>query len=213
MGSDRIKDELVRGHPGTRSADWKRRTRTKGPEGVHRRFEHADGRTVDTIERADGSIELVDTPAPGAPKLAEYPGAVHSDVEIFVAGPQVDALAAAFDDSGDNPDIVALFRPGTLHTDGEYDGDGCDRLEIQHGILWAAMDGLTTRTVAEIAAGCRACAERNPDLSYMVAAAHPVDDDEIQRYDVLLLKGFDATNNPMKRLHGRFYADFVVRGI
>lgn len=55
-GSDRVKEELVRLHPGTRHAEWKRRSRSKSEDGVIRRFEHVDGRSVETIERPDGGI-------------------------------------------------------------------------------------------------------------------------------------------------------------
>lgn len=58
-GSDRIKDELVRSCPGTHPNDWKRRTRIKKEDGIHRRFEHADGRIIDTIETEDGTITIV----------------------------------------------------------------------------------------------------------------------------------------------------------
>jgi len=127
----------------------------------------------------------------------------------------LDALAPRFDEYGDNPEVVALFRgeDDLLDGDGEYDGDGCDRLEIRDGVLWAAIDGTSDDCVAEILQGCQSCSERNPDLSYMMVGARPVDDDEIQRYDVLFLKGFDTATNPMKAKHGKFYDDYVVRGI
>lgn len=57
-GSDRIKDELVQAYPDTKPAEWKRRTRTKEADGIHRRFEHTDGRIINTIEDEDGAIRI-----------------------------------------------------------------------------------------------------------------------------------------------------------
>ena len=217
-GSDHVKSELVLAHPDTRAADWKRRTRTKEVDGIHRRFEHADGRSVETIERPDGAVTIL--PATNTPSSTtaavtmEWPDAEHSGIEIFVSGPRVDELTPGFEEFGDNPDVAALFRHAELHDeDGDYNGDGCDRLEMRKGVLWAAIDGTSAGYVARILEDCRICADRNPDLSYMVVGSHPVGEDELQRYDVLFLKGFDATSNPMRREHGRFYADYVVRGI
>lgn len=216
--SDRIKDELVRAHPGTYAADWKRRTRTKKDDGVHRRFEHADGRIVDTIERQDGMVEIASgsngTTTPPAGKLMKWPDAEHSGVEIFISGPRVDDLACRFEEFGNNPDIVALFRCTDLtDEDDKYNGDLCDRLEFKHGVLWAAIDGASSKYVARIVDDCQICSDRNPGLSYMVVGSQPVGDDDVERYDVLFLKGFDAANNPMKSEHDRFYEDYVVRGI
>lgn len=64
MSSDRIKAELSRIHPDTQAAQWKRRSRSKTDAGTVRVFEHADGRLVETIEAADGTISTraVDDP-------------------------------------------------------------------------------------------------------------------------------------------------------
>lgn len=56
--SDDIKEALVRLHPRTRAADWRRRSRKKEADGIHRLFEHVDGRTVMTVEKADGTIDI-----------------------------------------------------------------------------------------------------------------------------------------------------------
>lgn len=56
MGSDAIKTELTRLHPDTKPSDWKRRSRTRTAQGVVRAFEHEDGRLIETVEAADGTV-------------------------------------------------------------------------------------------------------------------------------------------------------------
>lgn len=148
-------------------------------------------------------------------------GAKYDNIEIYIAGPQLEELRDTFDDFGENPEIVGLFRKELFGDDGLYDGDGCDRLDIRDNYMWAALDGTSDEYFKEILEDCIACAQENPDLSYMVVGGQVMipsedkdeEDDETQRYDVVFLRGFDAANNPLKHNHGRFYKDFVVRGI
>lgn len=137
----------------------------------------------------------------------------HFAIEIYIAGPEVDALKQGFDEYGDNPDVVSLFRSDTNDDDGNYNGDGCDRLDFSHGVLIAAIDGLGDGSAAMLTEDCRLVAEKHPNLNYLVVGMQDVGDDEIERCDVLFARGFDASNNPMRRWHGKFYEDLVVSGI
>ena len=138
----------------------------------------------------------------------------YSDVEFYIAGPTVDDLKSNFDEFGDNPEVAALFQVTDLYDEnGEYNGDGCNRLEMRKDYLYAAMDGLSDDVVAILLKDCKDCAERNPDLSYMLVGAYVDEEADVQCYDVLLLRGFNADNNPLKREHGKFYDEYVVRGI
>jgi len=142
-------------------------------------------------------------------------------IEIYVAGPRLEALRTTFDDFGDNPDIVGLFRKNLFDQKGSYNGDGCDRLELRNDYLYAAIDGISPEYFKDFLNDCLTCAQENLDLSYMVVGTQAMipsedeneEDDETARCDVVFLRGFDAANNPMKREHGKFYAEFVVRGI
>lgn len=83
-GSNRIKEALVAAHPDTRSGDWKRRSRTKEDDGIHRRFEHQDGRIIDTVEKQDGTIMIETGPGTAPGKVMEWHGVSHDNVEIFI---------------------------------------------------------------------------------------------------------------------------------
>lgn len=58
-GSDRIKEELVEAHPDTTTSGWKRISRTKKMDGIHRGFRYTDTRSVHTIEKPDGTITIM----------------------------------------------------------------------------------------------------------------------------------------------------------
>lgn len=142
-------------------------------------------------------------------------------IEIYVAGPHLEALRTTFEEYEDNPQIVGLFRTDLFNSDGTYNGDGCSRLELRSDYLYAAIDGTSPEYFAKLLKGCLTCAEQNPDLSYMVVGTQAMipneeedgEDDETAHCDVVFLRGFDAANNPMKREHGKFYAEYVMRGI
>lgn len=56
MSSAAIKAELARLHPDTVAKGWKRRSRMTTAAGTVRIFEHEDGRLVETVEAADGTV-------------------------------------------------------------------------------------------------------------------------------------------------------------
>ena len=212
-GSDKIKQEIVLAYSDTQAADWKRRTRTTDTNGISRRFEHVDGQIVETLEKPDGSIEITHDTAGSSIKLMEW-DQEYVGIEIYISGPQVDEVKPDFDEFEDNPKVTALFLDTNFYDEeGDYNGDGCDRLEINKDYLYAAMDGPSKEGIAIILKDCLTCAKRYPDLSYMVIGWQPVGDDEVERCDVLLLRGFNAANNPVKRHHGRFFSGNIIRGI
>lgn len=152
-------------------------------------------------------------------EIIEYPGATYTDIEIYISGEKVHELSSGFDEVEDNPEIVSLFNPQPFDEKGDYNGDGCDRLELNKGMIWAAMDGLRTDSVKKVAQDCIICAEKNPDLSYLIVGIRVIEPDEDSDledeeicYDVLFRQGF-LSDNPIKTIHGKFYDEFTVRGI
>ena len=140
----------------------------------------------------------------------------YSGIEIYVAGDMITKLECS--DFRDNPDVVALFNPNPYDDDGEYQGDGCDRLEINGDTIFAAMDGMSDEGSAIVVDECQRAHVLNPDLKYLVVSFSyddndDDDDDEVAHVKVLFMVGFNSLDNPMKKHHGKFYKDYVVTGI